>query len=281
MDLTFRIRNWDTHFENNRSKELKNPAWVPMPNSHDGDGYTELVDHPNGAAHFGAWCALVQIASRCGERGTFMRDTGKPHNSRSLSRMSRIPATVFDEVIPRLLEIQWLETVNGIPHEGAAPDRMKVPRTEQNRTEQEENTGDAREVFEDYRARWGKVRPPDGKDMLLSAERRRKIQTRLKDCGKDTILEAHKRAFSGRGWGSKNFIAKNAYRGPGWFCRNQEYILQWAGYVPDQDGKLPAPLPDGALSLTPGGYYLYPCDVCGTPKKAEDNCAKCAGGRGN
>jgi hypothetical protein len=34
----------------------------------DGDGYTELVDHDDGAAHLGAWCAIVQIASKCDPR---------------------------------------------------------------------------------------------------------------------------------------------------------------------------------------------------------------------
>ena len=48
-----KIKNGD-HFENNRARELKSMAWVPLPNKMDGDGYTEPVTHPGGAAHFGA-----------------------------------------------------------------------------------------------------------------------------------------------------------------------------------------------------------------------------------
>src|SRR4051812_15271607 len=99
----YRIRDWSKHFENNRTKELKHMTWVPMPNKMDGDGYTELVTHPNGAAHFGAWCALVEVASKCGDRGTLMREGAKPHDSASLQRITRLPAAVFDEAIPRLV----------------------------------------------------------------------------------------------------------------------------------------------------------------------------------
>ena len=60
-----RVKDWNLLFENNRTRGLKHLDWVPMPNKMDSDGYTELVDHPNGAAHLGAWFAIVQIASRC------------------------------------------------------------------------------------------------------------------------------------------------------------------------------------------------------------------------
>jgi hypothetical protein len=123
--MLYRIKNWAQFFENNRTKELKRMAWVPMPNKMDGTGYTWLVDHANGAAHFGAWCAIVEIASRCEPRGTLSREGAmSPHD---LARISRLPATLFEEVIPRLLEIQWLEGViensqeaATIPQEGAA-----------------------------------------------------------------------------------------------------------------------------------------------------------------
>lgn len=119
----YRVRHWHKHFENNRTKELKNLSWVPFPNKHDGDGYTELLDHENGAAHFGCWCVLVQVASKCDPRGTLLRDTGKPHTSHSLARMSRIPAGLLEEAIARLIQLQWLECfevdIGTIPQEGA------------------------------------------------------------------------------------------------------------------------------------------------------------------
>lgn len=107
--MIFRIAGWEATYENNRTKELKTLNWVPIPNRMDGDGYTELIDHKDGAAHLGAWIAIVQIASKCDPRGTLLRDGRRPHTSESLSRISRIPKKIFDEAIPRFISIGWLE----------------------------------------------------------------------------------------------------------------------------------------------------------------------------
>lgn len=102
------IKDWDKHFENNRTRELKFMAWVPLPNKMDGDGYTELLDHPNGPSHYAAWTACVLVASKCDPRGTLVREGRKPHDTASLARITRIPQSVYEEAIPRLIEIGWL-----------------------------------------------------------------------------------------------------------------------------------------------------------------------------
>lgn len=78
----------------------------------DVEGYIVLVDHPNGAAHFGAWIAIVQIASKQNPRGIL--PNGKTSQSilgicQSLGRISRLPSVLFEEVLPRLIEIGWIE----------------------------------------------------------------------------------------------------------------------------------------------------------------------------
>lgn len=87
-----RVRDWDILYENNRTRHLKATAWVPVPNKHDNDGYTQLVDHEHGTAHFGCWVATLQVASRCHPRGTLVRDRrhtthgGEPRQNDTLSR---------------------------------------------------------------------------------------------------------------------------------------------------------------------------------------------------
>jgi len=105
------IRDWEEHFE--KRPDYKGLKWVAVPNKLDGSGYTELVDHPDGAAHYGAWIALLLIASKCRPRGTLLwnRQGLLPHDPTSLSRISRIPSAVFQEAIPRLLTIGWLEQI--------------------------------------------------------------------------------------------------------------------------------------------------------------------------
>jgi hypothetical protein len=118
-----RVRDWNNLYENNRTRGLKRMEWVPVPNRMDGDGFTELMDHPNGVAHFGCWNLCLQVASRCHPRGSLAREDGRPHDAVSLARITRAPAAMFEEAIPRLLHIGWLENVSqsaaGIPHDPA------------------------------------------------------------------------------------------------------------------------------------------------------------------
>ncbi|KKL91881.1 hypothetical protein LCGC14_1890340, partial [marine sediment metagenome] len=60
MDVLYRVADWGTIYENSASRKCQRLLWVPIPNKHDSDGYTELVvEHPNGPAHYGCWVALV------------------------------------------------------------------------------------------------------------------------------------------------------------------------------------------------------------------------------
>lgn len=108
----YRIRNWNLRFENNRTRELKRLEWVPMPNKHDGDAFTQIMARSDGVSIYGIWCLLVQVASRCDARGTLVRDCGKPHDSDSLSRITRAPKDLIDKTLSLLCsdDIKWLES---------------------------------------------------------------------------------------------------------------------------------------------------------------------------
>lgn len=115
---TYSIVKWGELYENNRTRELANLRWVPIPNSHDSDSYNELVDRKNGAALFGAWIAIVQLASRCKVRGVLTRDNGEPHDSKSIARITRLPIPTIEEALLVCnVECKWLE-INA-PQEGA------------------------------------------------------------------------------------------------------------------------------------------------------------------
>ena len=124
---TYSIVKWGDLYENNRTRELANLRWVPIPNSHDSDGYNELVDRKNGAALFGAWIAIVQLASRCKVRGTLTRDNGEPHDARSIARITRISQQCVEDALGVCLsECKWLE-INA-PQQGAGIPQDDAPR---------------------------------------------------------------------------------------------------------------------------------------------------------
>jgi hypothetical protein len=107
---TLRVRNW-TRFESYRTRRLKSIQSFRVPTNPDSEGYVDLLSHENGGAHFGAWVAILRVASQCTPRGTLVRDNGRPYTATSLARMTRMSEATLDEAIPRLLEIGWLEVI--------------------------------------------------------------------------------------------------------------------------------------------------------------------------
>jgi len=109
MSIQYRINKWDEYFENNRSKKVRDLAWVPVPNRHDGENYSMIMAHENGAEIFAAWVLIIQVASKCEPRGTLVRDGGKPHTPKTLSIKTRAPESWFNIALKYLAqETDWL-----------------------------------------------------------------------------------------------------------------------------------------------------------------------------
>jgi hypothetical protein len=122
----YRVRNWDLHHENNRSRGITRTQWVPVPNDLSGDGYVDLVAHDDGAAHLGVWIGLLMVASRANPRGCLVREDGRPHRAESLARVTRLPEDVIRVAIERLLTIGLLEiVVNNTPPPENGPSAAK------------------------------------------------------------------------------------------------------------------------------------------------------------
>jgi hypothetical protein len=105
-----RIARWNELFEDHRTRDVKNLTWLPIKNDLANDSHLALIDHEEGAAHFGAWLAILLVASRVPRphRGDLRRSDGTPHDARSLAFATRIPIKVFEAVIPRLLDMDLL-----------------------------------------------------------------------------------------------------------------------------------------------------------------------------
>ena len=120
MPPILRVRNWDLLYENNRSRDLGRTSWFPAPNDLSADGYTEVVTHAEGAAHFGVWNALLMVASRAKPRGALLRYDGRPHIAESLARVTRLPEQLIDAAIQRLLDIGLLEVSGNKPRKNSS-----------------------------------------------------------------------------------------------------------------------------------------------------------------
>lgn len=103
------IRDWNTIFENNRSRTVEDLRWVAIPNRHDGENYAAMITHKDGAEMFAAWCLCVQVASRCRPRGSLLRGGKIPHDPASLCTKTRAPQIWFKKLFDFLEKYSdWL-----------------------------------------------------------------------------------------------------------------------------------------------------------------------------
>lgn len=111
----YRIKNWEAIYEwvTTRGNPTAPLKWIKV-QTKQGTGYRNLVTHARGDAHYGAWLALLQVASRCFPRGVLIQKDGRPHTAASLSKESLLPSKTFAELLPRLLDQQdvgWIEQI--------------------------------------------------------------------------------------------------------------------------------------------------------------------------
>lgn len=106
----YAIRDWDAHFENNRSRSVKELGWIAIPNRHDGENFTLIMGHPKADTIFTAWVLMLQVASKCQPRGSLVRGNGAPHTPESLAAKTRGKAEWFKLAFQFLeAETDWLD----------------------------------------------------------------------------------------------------------------------------------------------------------------------------
>ena len=102
------ITNWGELYENAESRKRKKLAWVPVPNHHDSVGYCRLIARPDGVELFAAWILILQVASKCPERGFLGSSDGRPYGAAELSVKTRAPEELFVRALPVLEKLGWI-----------------------------------------------------------------------------------------------------------------------------------------------------------------------------
>ena len=100
--MAYVIRDWNDYFENAKSRTIKNPSHVWVPNSHDGMIFSGIADQKNASDIFTGWVLMIQLASKMPERGILRNKYGDLTTS-DMARMTRFPEKVFKDAIDYLL----------------------------------------------------------------------------------------------------------------------------------------------------------------------------------
>jgi len=130
---TYQVKGWNTHFEGAKSRTYSNKSSTQLPSKH-GLGYKRIVKAKNGAAMFGAWCALCQVLSRhpkpragfCTHDGT---ENGRPYTPDELEIITDIPAKVFSslfEIAPSE-GVDWMTVTTARIPDGCHADTTRIP----------------------------------------------------------------------------------------------------------------------------------------------------------
>lgn len=146
MKPTYRVKDWDKHFENHESRKLKRAGWVSLPNRHDGKSFRRIAAHAEGVAVFAGWTLILEVASKMPTRGILADEDG-PLDADDLAAKTGFPASIFDAAFNLLTQDKfgWLEAEKErkrIPKSPASsrnlpesPDVAGKTAVEQNRTE--------------------------------------------------------------------------------------------------------------------------------------------------
>lgn len=128
-----RIKNWETIYEDHRTRELKRPMeWVPFKISFSGYGYTYLMEEfkDKGAAYFGTFVLLAELAGKSPRRGSLLRSNGTPYEPKGIARVLRISVELVTETIAACSsdECDWLENVDNSENPTIPRESRAIPR---------------------------------------------------------------------------------------------------------------------------------------------------------
>lgn len=108
MVPTYRIKDWDLHFEKSDTRKCKNALlWVAVPTRWEGKGFRSLMRFKDGLIAYGCWHLLVQMAAKCPVRGV-LEDEDGPITMEAMELMTGVPKSFYDLSIPILIDIGWL-----------------------------------------------------------------------------------------------------------------------------------------------------------------------------
>lgn len=105
----YRIRDWDEHFERDRTRQWKSLQWVPIPNK-QGTGYRKIMREKDGLEIFACWIAMIEIASKCETRGDLSK-----YSIDDLSLLTLIDVEKLKRAICYLSEVlDWIEVIRNL-----------------------------------------------------------------------------------------------------------------------------------------------------------------------
>lgn len=128
MVTCYRIKDWDDNFENGESRKYKRLTWVATPNKHSGKGWGRMVAHKRKVDLFCGWNLIIQIASKCPERGLLV-DDNRPLTADDMAVSTQFPESIFTLCLDFFSskKVGWLEILDFESKTPISEDLRKSP----------------------------------------------------------------------------------------------------------------------------------------------------------
>lgn len=159
-EIVYRVKDWDIHFENNKSREREQCSFVCVPNKQHGMGFSRVMAEKDGATIYGIWHLILGACSQQkrteigGRSGWLTHDghqTGTAWAPDDLAVKFRRPEPEIARAIAVLTsdKVGWLETYEVVDSKlvptsarqvpaKCPPDALEEKRREMNRREEKE-----------------------------------------------------------------------------------------------------------------------------------------------
>lgn len=113
----YQIKDWNSHFENAKSRERISCSFVCVPNKQHGLSFSRIMAEPDGAMIYGIWCLILGACSQQKKprEGWLTSDgyqTGTPWASEDLALKFRRPKSEIERALQVIVsqEIGWIIT---------------------------------------------------------------------------------------------------------------------------------------------------------------------------
>jgi len=114
-DPIYQITRFRETFLRSDAGKVARVHWVSLPIDLQSRGYQQLLDHfgLDGAAIYGAWCALVCFAAGQSQPGVLVHRGGTPIRLSQIARVTGIAETLFEKLFAWATTpaVAWIEIV--------------------------------------------------------------------------------------------------------------------------------------------------------------------------
>jgi hypothetical protein len=184
----YQIKDWNKHFENDRSRNRDRCSFVCVPNKQHGMGFCRIMAEKDGAAIYGIWHLILGACSqqsrpRNGWLTSNGDQTGSPWGVEDLALKFRRPETEIARALDILSSksVDWID-VTGESLDGHHEVTAESPPSHQERKEgKEEKEGNSASLSLPPEAVYWNSKPNLPKVENVSATRLGHLQARRKD----------------------------------------------------------------------------------------------------